>query len=59
MVTAMLEDRPTVDRLSKAELAYSPPFSSAMDVLNALANAAENMLDGHDKPINAEGFAEK
>ncbi|MCB2144994.1 MAG: FAD-dependent oxidoreductase [Deltaproteobacteria bacterium] len=59
MVAALLEDRPTIDRLSNVELAYSPPFSSAMDVLNALANAAENMLDGHFQPIDADAFAEK
>ena len=57
-VAAILEDHPTVDRISNLELAYSPPFSSAMDVLNALGNTAENMLDGRYKPIDAEGFAE-
>ncbi|PIE66773.1 MAG: pyridine nucleotide-disulfide oxidoreductase [Deltaproteobacteria bacterium] len=59
MVAAILEDRPTLDRLSNLELAYSPPFSSAMDVLNAMANAAENRLDGHYDPIDADTFAEK
>jgi rhodanese-related sulfurtransferase len=59
MVAAILEDRPTIERLSNLELAYSPPFSSAMDVLNALANTAENMLDGRFQPIDADGFAEK
>jgi len=59
MVAAILEDRPTIDRLSNVELAYSPPFSAAMDVLNAMANAAENMLDGRYKPIDADNFAEK
>jgi len=58
-VAAVLEDHPTIDRLSNMELAYSPPFSSAMDALNALANAAENMLDGRFQPIDAEGFAKK
>ena len=56
-VAAILEEHPTVDRISNLELAYSPPFSSAMDVLNALGNTAENMLDGHYKPIDADGFA--
>ena len=56
-VAAILEDSPTVDRISNLELAYSPPFSSAMDVLNALGNTAENMLDGLYKPIDADGFA--
>lgn len=59
MVAAILEDHPTIDRLSNVELAYSPPFSSAMDVLNALANAAENMLDGRFQPIGADAFNEK
>ena len=59
MVAAILEDRPTIDRLSNVELAYSLPFSAAMDVLNAMANAAENMLDGRYKPIDADGFAKK
>ncbi|MGA6925255.1 MAG: rhodanese-like domain-containing protein, partial [Desulfosarcina sp.] len=59
MVAAILEDHPTIDRLSNVELAYSPPFSSAMDVLNALANAAENMLDGRFQPIDADAFSEK
>ncbi|WP_319522283.1 FAD-dependent oxidoreductase [uncultured Desulfosarcina sp.] len=58
-VAAILEDHPTIDRLSNVELAYSPPFSSAMDALNSLANAAENMLDGRFQPIDAEGFAQK
>ena len=57
-VAPMLENHATVDQLSNVELAYSPPFSSAMDVLNALANAAENMLDGRYRPIDANGFAE-
>jgi rhodanese-related sulfurtransferase len=57
-VAAILEDRPTVDRISNLELAYSPPYSSAMDVLNALGNTAENMLDGRYRPIDATGFAE-
>jgi rhodanese-related sulfurtransferase len=57
-VAAILEDQPTVDRLSNLEIAYSPPFASAMDVLNALGNTAENMLDGRYKPIDAAGFAE-
>jgi len=58
-VSALLEDRPTIDRISNLELAYSPPFSSAMDILNALANATENVLDGRFQPIDAESFADK
>lgn len=58
-VAALLEDQPFIERLSNLELAYSPPFSSAMDILNALANATENVLDGRFKPIDAQSFADK
>lgn len=58
-VAAILEDHPTLDRLSNLEVAYSPPFSAALDVLNALANTAENYLDGRYRPLDAEAFAEK
>jgi NADPH-dependent 2,4-dienoyl-CoA reductase/sulfur reductase-like enzyme/rhodanese-related sulfurtransferase len=58
-VAALLEDRPTIERLSNLELAYSPPFASAMDILNSLANTAENLLDGRFQPIDAQAFADK
>jgi NADPH-dependent 2,4-dienoyl-CoA reductase/sulfur reductase-like enzyme/rhodanese-related sulfurtransferase len=58
-VAALLEDRPTIARLSNLELAYSPPFASAMDILNSLANTAENLLDGRFQPIDAQAFADK
>lgn len=45
-VAALLKHRPTVEEISNLELAYSPPFASAMDSLNALGNAAANLLDG-------------
>ena len=38
------------------ELAYAPPFGSAMDVLNAAANAAENILVGRCAPIQPMEF---
>lgn len=58
-VAAVLPDHPTVDRISNLELAYSPPFSSAMDILNSLANATENVLEGRFHPMDAQAFAEK
>jgi NADPH-dependent 2,4-dienoyl-CoA reductase/sulfur reductase-like enzyme/rhodanese-related sulfurtransferase len=45
-VAAILKHRPTVEEISNLELAYSPPFASAMDSLNALGNTAANLLDG-------------
>jgi NADPH-dependent 2,4-dienoyl-CoA reductase/sulfur reductase-like enzyme/rhodanese-related sulfurtransferase len=36
----------TVDQLARLDLAYAPPFSSAMDPLHQAANALRNKLDG-------------
>ncbi len=55
-VAAILQYQPTVDAVSNLELAYSPPFASAMDVINALGNAADNFLDGRYKPMTQDEF---
>ncbi len=55
-VAAMLKFRPTLADLSNAEVAYSPPYAAAMDVLNAAANAADNILAGRCEPISPEEF---
>ncbi len=57
-VAAILDQKPAVDRISNLELAYSPPFSSAMDIINALGNVAENILEDRCVPVDQEGFAE-
>ncbi len=45
-VAALLRYGPTVEDIGNLEVAYSPPFASAMDSVNALGNAAANLLDG-------------
>jgi len=45
-MAALLRHGPTVEDIGTLELAYSPPFASAMDTLNALGNVAGNLLDG-------------
>ena len=45
-VAALLKHAPTVEDIGTLEVAYSPPFASAMDTLNALGNTAGNLLDG-------------
>lgn len=57
-VAAILKHRPTTADVSNMELPYSPPFSSAMDVLNALGNAAENLLDGKNRVMDVDQFDE-
>lgn len=55
-VAAILKYRPTLRDISNMELAYAPPYGSAMDVLNAAANAADNILTGLCHPITPEDF---
>jgi NADPH-dependent 2,4-dienoyl-CoA reductase/sulfur reductase-like enzyme/rhodanese-related sulfurtransferase len=55
-LAAILKYRPTLRDISNMELAYAPPFGSAMDVLNAAANAAENILVGRCAPIQPAEF---
>jgi len=57
-VATTLKYRPTVADISNMEIPYSPPFSSAMDVLNALGNTMENILAGKNRVMDADRFAE-
>jgi NADPH-dependent 2,4-dienoyl-CoA reductase/sulfur reductase-like enzyme/rhodanese-related sulfurtransferase len=57
-VVPMLKHRITVEDISNLELPYSPPFSSAMDILNALGNTAENILAGKNRVVEADKFAD-
>ncbi len=57
-VAAILKYRPTTADISNLELLYAPPFSSAMDILNALGNTAENTLAGKNRVIDADQFVD-
>lgn len=57
VIAALLPEGLTAKGLGRLELAYSPPFSAALDILNVLGNAAENILEGRNKGIQAEDFA--
>ncbi len=37
--------------ISNLEVCYSPPLSSAMDIVNVAGNVLQNILDGLNKPI--------
>ena len=54
----ILPYQPTTADISNLELPYSPPFSSAMDITNALGNTAENILAGKNRVIDADQFAD-
>lgn len=57
-VAAMLKYRPTTADISNLEVAYSPPFSGAMDIVNTLGNVAENVLAGKNRGLDAEAFVD-
>jgi len=57
-VSGILKYQPVIADISNLELPYSPPFSSAMDILNALGNTAENILAGQNRVTEAEQFVD-
>ncbi len=57
-VAGILKYKPATADISNLELPYSPPFSSAMDILNALGNTAENILAGKNRALEAVQFVE-
>jgi NADPH-dependent 2,4-dienoyl-CoA reductase/sulfur reductase-like enzyme/rhodanese-related sulfurtransferase len=46
----------TVEEFGQLELAYAPPFSSAIDALNAVGYAAENLCDGRMRQVEMDRF---
>ncbi len=55
-IGAVLPSKPVIRDISNLELAYAPPFSAAMDIVNALANTAENILAGKNRIIDVAEF---
>jgi NADPH-dependent 2,4-dienoyl-CoA reductase/sulfur reductase-like enzyme/rhodanese-related sulfurtransferase len=55
-VAALLPYRPTLDDVANLEVSYSPPYASAMDIVNSAANALENTLAGRHVPTDAAAF---
>ena len=52
----LLGNKAGISDFSNLELAYAPPFSTAVDVLNAAANTADNLVTGRLKDISTEEF---
>ncbi|NDY42218.1 FAD-dependent oxidoreductase [Dissulfurirhabdus thermomarina] len=53
---ALLPRRPTVDDFGTMELAYAPPFSTAVDVLNTAANILDNVVSGRIATVEMAEF---
>ncbi len=46
----------TVEDISNLEVAYAPPFGSAMDVVNTVANVCENIIEGRAECMTPAEF---
>ena len=57
VVAALLPSGPTAGDLGGLEMAYSPPFAAALDILNVLGNVTENILAGRNRGIQVDEFA--
>jgi NADPH-dependent 2,4-dienoyl-CoA reductase/sulfur reductase-like enzyme/rhodanese-related sulfurtransferase len=55
-IAALLPFQPDLADLSNLEVAYAPPFAAALDIINAVANTAENTLDGFNRTIEVAEF---
>ena len=54
----MIANGARIADFSNLELAYAPPFSTAVDVLNAAANTADNLVEGRLKIVSTEDFVD-
>ena len=56
-VAAMLQiGKPTLNDLSNLEVCYAPPFASAMDVIIAAGNVADNVVSGRHHYLSPDDF---
>ncbi|PID72705.1 MAG: pyridine nucleotide-disulfide oxidoreductase [Desulfobulbus propionicus] len=53
---ALIAHGATIEDFSDVEMAYAPPFSSAIDSINAVAYVAENLCDGRFRKIDLDRF---
>ncbi|WP_243310661.1 FAD-dependent oxidoreductase [Fundidesulfovibrio agrisoli] len=57
-VAALMQKGCTVEDLCLLEYPYSPPFASAMDIVNTLGTVADNMLAGKNQGLDPASFCE-
>jgi NADPH-dependent 2,4-dienoyl-CoA reductase/sulfur reductase-like enzyme/rhodanese-related sulfurtransferase len=53
---ALISKGGTIDDFSLLEMAYAPPFATAIDALNAAANVADNMACGRQRNVAIKNF---
>lgn len=50
--------KPVLEDISNLEVAYAPPFAAAMDIVNTVANVADNVISGRMPAITGSEFIE-
>jgi NADPH-dependent 2,4-dienoyl-CoA reductase/sulfur reductase-like enzyme/rhodanese-related sulfurtransferase len=55
-IAALLPFKADLQDLSNLEVAYAPPFAAALDIVNAVANTLENILDGYNRTMEVAEF---
>jgi NADPH-dependent 2,4-dienoyl-CoA reductase/sulfur reductase-like enzyme/rhodanese-related sulfurtransferase len=55
-IAALMLHQGTIEDLSNLEVAYGPPFATALDIVNATANTAENIVAGLNHSISIDEF---
>ncbi len=55
-IAALLQQGASLADLANLEMASTPPFTTALDIVNAAANTAENMVAGYNQAITPEEF---
>ncbi len=58
-IAPLFQYRAEVSDICTLEAGYSPPYASAMDIINNVANNLDNILEGTHKPIDALEFIKK
>jgi rhodanese-related sulfurtransferase len=56
-IAGLLPLSASLEMVSNLELCYSPPLGAAVDILNAAANTADNLLAGRLSPISPQKFS--
>ncbi|MBL0717237.1 MAG: FAD-dependent oxidoreductase [Desulfosarcina sp.] len=55
-VAVLLGQGVGLDEIATLEVGYAPPFASAMDIINNAANSLDNIIAGHQIPIDVIDF---
>jgi len=58
-VAVLLQHGAVLSHITGLEVAYAPPFASAMDIVNNAANSLDNIIDGYHKPVDVIEFLEE